>query len=597
MKTGGKSKAALPDILATVLLGMLLLLVLLVHRTPGFEPYAPAINPFFLMQPEEIREESISGYAGVSRTYTFTVQHEEAVRRGASLYVWLHHTNATVWLDGKQQLDTTETDTPHIGHTPGSYWLSVPLREDDIGKNLTVRLTPVYNNVRDEEPVFFQISRDTLMSMMLLPQDLPMLVLSAAAVISGLFIGLLVFILPMEHDEKRKIFYLGGVTVCAGIWKLCSMQLLLLILDRYGWQKELWYVGSSAYVLMLVLSLRFLCLMRTRGENRIGTVCFILSACAAMIMVLLQFAGLVELHELLVGFGFLMATMHLISLLGEKPTREELLWLLPTFLALGLDLFFYAGEGKISSAPFFLCWILLNLLSRGFGLIRGALLREKLLRKREEELRDAKIRTMINQIRPHFIYNTLVSIYALCEDDPKRAMTVVQNFTTYLQASFTALTAKELIAFPAELENIRAYIAVEEMLYEGKLFVAYDIGFTAFRLPPMTLQPVVENAVKYGVGKGVPSEHILIRTRAVADAAVISVEDNGPGFDPEAVSGDDHIGLQNVRERLAMMCGGTMDVHSTLGMGTVVTIKIPMAAENRESSPERGKECHIDHPA
>ena len=586
MKTQVKGKAALSDILAAVLLGLLLLLVVLVHRTPGFEPYPPAVNPFFLMQPEEIREESISGYAGVSRTYTFTVQHDEAVRRGASLYVWLRHTNAAVWLDGELRLDTTETDTPHIGHTPGNYWLTVPLHEEDIGKTLTVRLTPVYNNVRDTEPVFFQISRDTLMSMMLLPQDLPMLSLGAAAVISGLFIGLLVFVFPMEREDKRKIFYLGGVTVCAGIWKLCSMQLLLLMLDRYGWQKELWYIPSSCYVLMLVLSLRFLCLMRTRGENRIGTVCFVLSACTAIIMVLLQFAGLVELHEMLVGFGFLMAAMHLISLLGEKPTREELLWLLPTFLALGLDLLFYAREGKISNAPFFLCWILLNLFIHGFGLIRNALLREKLLRKQEEELRDAKIRTMINQIRPHFIYNTLVSIYALCEDDPKRAMTVVQNFTTYLQANFTALTAKELIAFPVELENTRAYIAVEEMLFEGKLFIAYDIGFTAFRLPPMTLQPVVENAVKYGVGKGAPSEHILIRTRVSANAAVISIEDNGPGFDPEAVSGDDHIGLQNVRERLAMMCGGTMDVHSMPGMGTVVTIKIPLAAENGDETAD-----------
>jgi len=120
MKTQVNGKTALSDVLAAVLLGLLLLLIVLVHRTPGFQPYPPSVNPFFLMQPEEIREESISGYAGVSRTYTFTVQHDEAVRRGASLYVWLRHTNAVVWLDGDRHTPYRAYAGQLLAHRPAA---------------------------------------------------------------------------------------------------------------------------------------------------------------------------------------------------------------------------------------------------------------------------------------------------------------------------------------------------------------------------------------------------------------------------------------------------------------------------------------------
>jgi len=598
MKKHAFRKDVLSDFLAGGFFLLLLLLVILVYRFPGVTVYAPAVDPFFLMQPETDTTESIDDYAGVQRTYTFTVQHDVAVRRGASLFVWLRHTYATVLLDGEVRYDSLPDGSARVGKTPGNYWLTVPLREDYIGKTVTVTLTPVYSSVRDEVPRFFQISRDSLMNMMLLPQDLGMVLLGAVAAAAGLFMIPLVFTLPIDGGDKRKIVYLGAVTICAGLWKLSSLQLLLLLLDRYGRQREIWYLGTSAYLLMLVLSLRLQGLLRTEGENRISRLCFYLGAGTAVLLVLLQLAGLAEIHDWLLWYGFFMAALHLVSLLGEKPSRQELLWLLPTFLALGIDLLFYLRTGSIRNAPVFLCWILLNLFIRGFGMIRTAIRRERQLRLQEEELRDAKVRAMMNQIQPHFIYNTLVSIYALCEDDPSRAMDVIQNFTTYLEANFSAITSKELIAFSAELENTRAYLNVEKVMLEDRLQVEYDTPYTAFRLPPMTLQPVVENAVKYGKKCGEDLKRIVIRSLPTEDAALVIVEDNGPGFDPDAVdSGDSHIGLQNVRERLRLMCGGTLEIRSTPGSGTVVTIRIPNRTEKEKpttESPRKAGETRAD---
>ncbi len=550
MKKTDFRKHAAADLPAAFLLLLILLLVVMVHRFQGAKIYTAAVDPFFLMQPENCTTEVIDDFAGVQRSYTFTIQHEEAVRRGASLYAWLHHTCATVLLDGELYYDNLPDGSAQVGRTPGNYWLTVPFREEYLGKSLTITLTPVYSSVRDEEPQFFQISRDLA--------------------------------LPIGGEDKRKIVYLGAVNICAGVWKLSSLQLLLLLLDRYGWQRQIWFLGSACYLLMLVLSLRLLGLLRTGGENRISRLCFYLGAGTAALLVLLQLAGAAELHDVLVGYGFFMAVLHLVSLLGEKPNRQELLWLLPTFLALGLDLLILLQpNSSIRNAPFFLCWILLNLFIRGFGLIGTAIRREQLLRLREEELREAKVRVMINQIQPHFIYNTLVSVYVLCEDDPKRAMEVVKNFTAFLQANFTAITAQELIAFPEELEHTRAYLGVEQVLLEDRLQVEYDTPFTAFRLPPMTLQPVVENAVKYGVKGRKEPGRITIRSFSAEDAAVVTVEDDGPGFDPDTLDGSGHVGLQNVRERLRMMCGGTLDIRSAPGLGTTVSIRIPNGREEQ----------------
>jgi len=197
--------------------------------------------------------------------------------------------------------------------------------------------------------------------------------------------------------------------------------------------------------------------------------------------------------------------------------------------------------------------------------------------RQERQLSDMRLNLLLSQIRPHFIFNTLTSIYVLCRDDPPRAMEVIQDFSDYLQSNFTAIAATDLIIFPDELRHTKAYLAVESIRFGDRLTVVYDIKHTAFRLPALTLQPLVENAVKYGVGKGRGPEQIVIRTDAEGPDAVLRVEDNGPGFDPAAIDDAEHVGLRNVRERLARMCGGTLEIQSSPEFGTTVTVRIPGA--------------------
>ena len=552
------------------------LLVALIHANPGFTKYAGGVTPFFILQPESVTEEAIADYAGVRRTYTLTLpESNTAMASGARLYVYLRHTIAEYSVEGTAlRNDLSEHDAPHIGRTPGNYWVSIPMRPEYAGKTARFTLTPVYENVRNQAPVFMVITRDTLLSMIVLPADRLMLVLSSFAMVIGAFMLLYALGLPLAQGDKRRIFYLGAVTVTAGLWKLCAQPSLTLFLDHLGLQKEIWYTGSVSYLLMLVLSMRVLVTLQAEEASRASRICFFLSVGAACLLLVLQMLNVLELHQALIGYGVGMAVLHAVSLLGQRPSRQKLLWLFPFFISMGADLLILFFTGSLRAAPVFLIWIMLNLFLRSVGFIRETILRERLLRRQEAALRDEKVRSLVNQIRPHFIYNTLVSVYELCRQDPEQAMRVISDFTTYLQSNFTAISATELIPFSVELQHTQAYLAVETTLHGDDLRVTYDTSTTAFRLPPLTLQPIVENAVKHGVGKGYCPEHIVIRTRSDDDGIRMTVENDGTRFDPGSDS-EVHVGLENVRKRLIMMCGGTLDIATRPGGGVLVTVTIP----------------------
>ena len=194
--------------------------------------------------------------------------------------------------------------------------------------------------------------------------------------------------------------------------------------------------------------------------------------------------------------------------------------------------------------------------------------------RQQREIYNQRASIMVLQMRPHFIYNAMMSIYYLCAKDSKKAQQVTLDFTTYLRKNFTAIVGEDTIPFSDELEHTRAYLAVEQVQFEGSLFVDYDTPHKNFRLPPLTLQPIVENAVKHGMDPDSEPLRISIRTRETNFGSEIIVEDNGTGF--EVVDADkSHTALENIRQRLEIMCGGKMTIMPREGGGTIVKVTIP----------------------
>ena len=197
----------------------------------------------------------------------------------------------------------------------------------------------------------------------------------------------------------------------------------------------------------------------------------------------------------------------------------------------------------------------------------------------ELELKESQISIMLSQIQPHFLYNTLNSIYQLCETNPMRARSMVNSFSEYLRNNLSSLEERALISFETELAHINTYLDIERVRFEDTLEIEYDIKCVNFSLPVLTVQPIVENAVKHGTSKKRGGGRVTIQTMEDGDNYIIKVSDTGAGFDPSKPKNDGkrHIGIENVRQRLSNMCDGTLTIESAVGEGTVATIKIPKA--------------------
>ena len=211
-----------------------------------------------------------------------------------------------------------------------------------------------------------------------------------------------------------------------------------------------------------------------------------------------------------------------------------------------------------------------------FALVSFALIlsdnMEKHLRQ-EHKIAHQRAGIIMLQMRPHFICNTMMGIYYLCDQDPQKAKQVTLDFTTYLRKNFAAIASEDTVPFTEELEHTRAYLSVEQAQFEDILFVSFDTPHILFRLPPLTLQPIVENAVKHGMKAANEPLHIYVKTRQTNNGSEIIIENDGSDFVP-ADDNEPHIALNNIRQRLKMMCNGKLEINAREGGGTVVKVAI-----------------------
>lgn len=196
------------------------------------------------------------------------------------------------------------------------------------------------------------------------------------------------------------------------------------------------------------------------------------------------------------------------------------------------------------------------------------------------EMENAKLKSdiMLSQLQPHFLCNTLGAIGGLCKNDPE-AKEAINAFSRYLRENVDAVGQDAPVPFDQELDHAKTYLMLEQLRFGDDISVVYDIGCRDFMLPTLTLQPLVENAVRHGIRgteEGVGT--VTISSQELDSRWEVSIADDGAGFDPVIPPADDgrsHIGLRNVRTRLELVCNGKLRIDSEFGCGSLVTIEIP----------------------
>ena len=200
------------------------------------------------------------------------------------------------------------------------------------------------------------------------------------------------------------------------------------------------------------------------------------------------------------------------------------------------------------------------------------------------KLTESRIATMISQIQPHFIYNTLGTIEQLCITEPKAASKLVRNFSLYLRGNFSELDNAKPIRFSQEMNHVKHYTDIEQVRFPD-MTIQYDLRSVEFLLPALSVQPLVENAIKHGLMGLEEGGIVTISAYETKESYVVEVTDDGVGFDM-SVGYDEtkHVGIKNIRGRIEAMCGGTLTIESEIGSGTKATIKIPKEAQDYDSN-------------
>lgn len=203
---------------------------------------------------------------------------------------------------------------------------------------------------------------------------------------------------------------------------------------------------------------------------------------------------------------------------------------------------------------------------------------EQELISKELELSKSKVQLLMEQISPHFIFNSLQSIAGISDKDPGEVRPAIELFSEYLRDNLESLTNDDLIPFNKEIEHTKAYVELAKMGGSRDFDVEFRLETADFMVPPLVLQPLVENAVLYGTGSNAKQHKIIIETAEYPDRVEVRVINDVGGTGDPIRRQSDHksVGLKNVRTRIEAQCRGTLTLETADGM-TTATMVLPKA--------------------
>lgn len=470
------------------------------------------------------------------------------------------------------------------GLTP-NHWNMVELPEDVEGKLLTIRLNSEYEQFSGKIGELYLGEYPVLYSYVRGKYFLQLLVGLVVGVVGSLIIlaGSLVY-------EKRSYYAeisLGLLFIFTSFWMCGEAKIPFANVSSLT---QYFLVFSS---LLLIPALFYLYVyFRMKGRNKkISLKIFWLNFTVFSFCLILQLTGIRDYPAMLPFIHGTIAIVFLcgIFVMGRELYRKSGIFtvqeciLVILFLAsMGTEMIrFYLDQYQLLGIYIrmtMLCYALSVLFGIGVKIYHT----EKENRMLARMLQESKSALMISQIQPHFIYNTLNSIRTLIRIEPDRAYDMVYDFAKYLRAHIDSLSNEKEVIFFRELEHIESYVNIEKVRFGERLRVEFDIQTTDFYLPALSIQPLVENAIKHGVCKRPEGGTVWIRSykdKENEKGYVVEVEDDGVGFDVEqwdnAKGVKKSAGINNIRFRVEAISNARLFIESEINKGTKATIKFP----------------------
>lgn len=540
------------------------------------------------LTPKEFREGTVID-ANQSSKVTLTGRFDQEIKESQSLLFRIPNIKVKIFKDENQIYSFGEPGTyPGFSKSPGNTWdifYSPGIKTSD---EIRIVLENIYpNNVKTVYNLFIEqiLSGDSgVLFHAIFPRVGLSVFLGGGIFLLGcLLLIILIFLRVMKTPFSRRPFYFAFLAIISGLWFFFDFKIISLIIPYNIFNNILSMICLSMVMpLFCMYILEFL-----SGKTRIALIISVyIQIGFAVCYLICQGLGIYDGYDLLSPLLVIMGISIVIvfgclvyeTVFYKNPEAKFLLLVSSVLLLCGFDVVNYFTNytptyfmTKISYGLFMLIqfFYMLRCIQININDIKNA-------RILEVELAQNRIAIAISQIQPHFLYNSLTAIKQLCVIDPVRAEQAVGEFAGFLRENLDSLTSSSLISFRKELNHIKNYLALEQLRFGSRLKVHYNIQTYDFELPSLTIQPIVENAVRYGVTKKAEGGTITISTKNGEDTIIITVSDDGAGFDMyhRKEDGRSHIGIENVKNRLQAQCNGDLTIKSELGKGTVVTILI-----------------------
>ena len=186
-----------------------------------------------------------------------------------------------------------------------------------------------------------------------------------------------------------------------------------------------------------------------------------------------------------------------------------------------------------------------------------------------------------SQIKPHFLFNVLNTINALSYTDIEQSREVTENFADYLRSSFDFHNTSTLIPFEKEMQLIRSYVDIEKIRFRNRIHIHYDIKVKKFMVPPLIVQPLIENAIRHGISKRAAGGFLFFSVERKDEKIIITIEDTGVGMSEEVLAdifspadSEGHVGVKNINKRLKYYYGTQLQITSKEDVGTKVVLEV-----------------------
>ena len=407
-------------------------------------------------------------------------------------------------------------------------------------------------------------------------------------IVSLMLLAISMFSTLIHIKNIRAICMLGLVVLFAGLYFTYSAEGVSFWSESIATNTTMLGASMMFYMFFLAMSIVYF----LKGTKIIGSITISILGVANAVFFILPMVSEVLFYDTWLWWVIVQIVANIVlslclikeTIVNKNKERWIFIGALLPLIAFAVDVVgIWVGifnDGLVSKYVFIALFavamiVVLNLIPRNINAATKAkeLEMEKIVLN--AQLAESRISTMMSQIRPHFIYNTLGSIEQLCKLDPPKAGDLVHNFAKYLRGNFGELDNPKPILMSQEMEHVRHYISIENVRFPDMTFT-FSMNSTDFSIPALTVQPIVENAIKHGLMKLPKGGTINVVSYETETDYFISVVDDGAGFDTSVLIDErKHVGLRNIRERLKVMVNGTLEIESTIGVGTKVLIKIP----------------------